>query len=98
MHLHFLTNTALDEAIQKYQDVLIGHGLRYRTEIIDTQNTLNRVSAIAVYARISAPHYNACGMDGIALDSKKTFGATETTRSSWALPIFCGSTRAIHCR
>lgn len=79
MPFAFLTNTALDEAIQKYQDVLIGHGLRYRTEIIDTQNTLNRVSARAVYARISAPHYNACGMDGIALDSKKTFGATETT-------------------
>ncbi len=79
MPFAFLTNTALDEAIQKYQDVLIGHGLRYRTEIIDTQNTLNRVSAHAVYARISAPHYNACGMDGIALDSKKTFGATETT-------------------
>ena len=33
----------------------------------------------AVYAHISAPHYAASAMDGVALKAMDTFGATETT-------------------
>ena len=43
------------------------------------RQALGRVTANAVYARISSPHYNACAMDGIALEAKRTFGASETT-------------------
>ena len=79
MPFTYLTNTPLDEAVKKYLEALTAHGLCYKTESIGTQDALDRVSAHAVYAKISAPHFNACGMDGIALDSRKTFGATETT-------------------
>ncbi|HOJ00155.1 MAG TPA: molybdopterin biosynthesis protein [Anaerolineaceae bacterium] len=79
MPFNYLTNTPLDEAVEQYLKILLEHGLHYKTEVILTQDALGRVSANAVYAKISAPHFNACGMDGIALDSRKTFGATETT-------------------
>jgi putative molybdopterin biosynthesis protein len=79
MPFNYLTNTPLDEAVKKYLDVLVARGLRYKTESIRTQDALDRISSQAVYAKISAPHFNACGVDGMALDSRKTFGATETT-------------------
>ncbi|MGV8026619.1 MAG: molybdopterin biosynthesis protein [Anaerolineaceae bacterium] len=79
MPFTYLTNTPLDKAVKDYLDVLIANGLQYKTEGISMKDALARVSAQAVYAKISAPHFNACGMDGIALDSRKTFGATETT-------------------
>lgn len=79
MPFSYLTNTAIEEAVKKYLGALNAKGLQYKTELISTQDALHRISARAVYAKISAPHFNACGMDGIALDSRKTFGASETT-------------------
>lgn len=79
MPFQYLTNTPLDEAVQTYLDALNAKGMMLGNETLPTQNTLNRVTAQAVYARICAPHYNACAMDGIALDAQITFGATETT-------------------
>jgi len=79
MPYSYLTNTPLDEARDTYLNVLKGHGLKPRIETIRVQDALRRISAHAVYAKICAPHYNACAMDGIALDSSITFGATETT-------------------
>ena len=79
MPFQYLTNMPLDEALTTYLDALITRGLTYKTESIYTSKALGRITSRAVYAKISAPHYNACAMDGIALDAKKTFGATETT-------------------
>ncbi len=79
MSFEYLTNIPLDEAIEKYLATLKERGLTYTTENINTVSALGRITSKAVYAKICAPHYNACAMDGIALDAKKTFGATETT-------------------
>ena len=79
MPFQYLTNMPLDEALKTYLDALITRGLTYKTESMHTSKALGRITSKAVYAKISAPHYNACAMDGIALDAKKTFGATETT-------------------
>ncbi|HNW95694.1 MAG TPA: molybdopterin biosynthesis protein [Anaerolineaceae bacterium] len=79
MAFEYLTNIPLEEAREMYLSALRQAGLSYKTEIIPTNSALGRVSAHAVYARISSPHYNACAMDGIALDAKRTFGASETT-------------------
>ena len=79
MSYQYLTNTPLDEAVKNYLDALSAQGLNLGDERIPTQDALGRVTARAVYARICAPHYNACAMDGIALDARITFGATETT-------------------
>jgi putative molybdopterin biosynthesis protein len=79
MPFQYLTNTALEDAVKTYQDALSAHGISLGSEVIPTQAALGRITAQAVYARICAPHYNACAMDGIALDAHITFGATETT-------------------
>jgi len=79
MPFQYLTNTTLDEAVQIYQETLTSGGMSLGSETIRTQDAQGRVSSQAVYARICAPHYNACAMDGIALDARITFGATETT-------------------
>lgn len=79
MSFEYLTNIPLEEARQIYLETLLAQGLKSKSETILTVAGLNRVTARAVYAKISAPHYNACAMDGIALDARKTFGATETT-------------------
>ncbi|MGV7976584.1 MAG: molybdopterin biosynthesis protein [Anaerolineaceae bacterium] len=79
MAFEYLTNVPLEEARATYLAALRQAGLSYKTETIPTSTALGRVTASAVYARISSPHYNACAMDGIALDAKQTFGASETT-------------------
>jgi putative molybdopterin biosynthesis protein len=47
------------------------------TETVAVDNALNRVTAAAVFAKISAPHYHGAAMDGICVRAKDTFGATE---------------------
>jgi putative molybdopterin biosynthesis protein len=79
MAYQYLTNLPLEEAREKYLAALMQHGLQYKQENIPATDALERVSAAAVYAKISAPHYNACAMDGVALDSALTFGASERT-------------------
>ena len=75
----YLSNTPLGEALRAYLAFLADRGMAHRTEEIAVADALGRVSARAVYARLSSPHYTACAMDGIALTASITFGATETT-------------------
>lgn len=79
MPFQYLTNIPLEEARETYIDSLLENGLVHESETIPTTQALHRVTAQAVYAKICAPHYNACAMDGIALLAGRTFGATETT-------------------
>ena len=79
MAFEYLTNVPLEKARQDYLDALQSVGLKASSETLLTLEATNRVTACAVYARISSPHYNACAMDGIALRASQTFGATETT-------------------
>lgn len=46
---------------------------------------LGRVTAQPVFARISSPHYHACAMDGAAVKSAATFGASERKPVSLSL-------------
>lgn len=75
----YLSNTQLSEALRQYLSFLEQRGLPYRTETVSVEASLGRMSACAVYARQSSPHYTACAMDGIALLARRTFGATQTT-------------------
>lgn len=47
------------------------------TESIEVEEALGRVTAEAVYAEDSSPHYYAAAMDGIAVEVKETFGASK---------------------
>lgn len=46
-------------------------------EEISVEEALGRVTAAPIFARNSSPHYNASAMDGIAVDSSVTFGASD---------------------
>lgn len=79
MGFDYLTNVPLKEARKKYLDRLKENGFAPRVETISVQESCGRMTAKAVHALICAPHYAASAMDGIAVNARDTFGATETT-------------------
>lgn len=79
MKFEYLTNVPLDQARTDYLKLLKDKGYAPETEVISVWEASERVTAQAVYARISAPHYAASAMDGVAVRAEHSFGATETT-------------------
>ena len=79
MGFEYLTNVPLEQARNEYLALLQSKGFGPRTEVIPVFESCGRVTARAVYAHICAPHYAASAMDGVAVNAKDTFGATETT-------------------
>ena len=49
----------------------------WATETIAVSDAVGRVLAEPVHARLSAPHFHAAAMDGIAVKASATFGASE---------------------
>lgn len=79
MAFQYLTNVPLERARREFRDALRCAGFGPEAETIPVQDACGRITAEPVYARICAPHYPASAMDGIALEARATFGATETT-------------------
>lgn len=79
MSFEYLSNATLEEAVEGFLAQLEGRGFAPRAEWVPTGEALGRITAAPLYAAISAPHYHACAMDGIALAASVTFGATATT-------------------
>ena len=46
-------------------------------ERVSTEASLGRITAGAVFARISTPTYHSAAMDGIAVKAERTYGTTE---------------------
>ena len=78
MAFTYLSNYPLEEARELFLRELVEAGLTPRVERIPTSVANGRITSEAVYARICAPHYNACAMDGIALKASLTYNASET--------------------
>ncbi|HPR34826.1 MAG TPA: molybdopterin biosynthesis protein [Anaerolineaceae bacterium] len=78
MAFTYLSNYPLEEARELFLKALIDAGLKQQVESVPTSEANGRITAEAVYARICAPHYNACAMDGIALVASLTYSASET--------------------
>jgi putative molybdopterin biosynthesis protein len=79
MAFSYLTNVDLAQARAEYVRLLLDNGFAAPEQTVPTPLAAGRVTAQAIYAHISAPHYPASAMDGIALSAGCTFGATETT-------------------
>src|SRR3990170_2922221 len=83
-----LDNQPLADAIRKYDDALraaaIGGPLP--GERISVSDTLGRVTAEAVIAKISSPFYHSAAMDGVAVRFLETFGASETRPKRLRVP------------
>lgn len=77
----YLDGLPLEDAIEKFFGYLkeIGALSPGRPELVPAEDALDRVTAAPVYARISSPHYHASSMDGMAVQSSSTYGASETT-------------------
>ena len=85
MHKHgrdyYLSDIPLDEAIRKFDRALADAGaLRYtESERVPLDRANGRVTAEPVWAERSSPHYDAAAMDGVAVRSADTVGASETS-------------------
>jgi len=55
-------------------EACLGNAAVERLTVLASQG---RVSADAIFARVSSPNFNASAMDGIAVKAKSTFGASE---------------------
>ena len=77
----YLTDLPLEEALSHWITTLRSRGLLAPTpaEAVGGAEACGRVTAEAICAVRSVPHYNAAGMDGIAVRAEDTFGASETT-------------------
>lgn len=79
MAFEYLSNVPLEEAVKGFLAALRERGMAPAVETVPVGEALGRVTAEPLYAAISAPHYHACAMDGIAVSAHATFGATATT-------------------
>lgn len=74
----YLTTKPVDEAREIYMEAL-GDAAAPNTETIRVVDALGRVTSEAVYAIYSSPLYNSAAMDGIAVISSVTAGASEAS-------------------
>ena len=74
----YLKTTPVEEAREKYLEAL-GEAIEPRTETVRVIDALGRVTAEAVFARYSSPLYNSAAMDGIAVISSRTEGASDSS-------------------
>ena len=72
----YLKEVALEEAQGKFLRFFAGY--KSPEEIIPVNVAADRVTAKPIFARLSAPHYHAAAMDGVAVLATSTFGAAET--------------------
>jgi len=77
----YLEDIPLDEATSRFESALQQAGSPSRTgsERVALDQALHRVTAGPVWAKISSPHYHAAAMDGAAVRSEDTAGASEKT-------------------
>ena len=75
----YLNNVPLSEAKKVFFNHLRNAGFTGKTETVSVADACGRIIKNAAYAHICSPHYNASAMDGIAVKSEYTFGASERT-------------------
>lgn len=71
----YLSKRSLAETLAAFVDGLSID--RRLPELIAVEESLHRITAEPVFARVSAPHYHGSAMDGIAVRAEDTFGASE---------------------
>lgn len=74
----YLNTIPVEEARAKYLEA-VREKITVRHEVIKVTDSLNRITAKAVYARYSSPLFNASAMDGIAVRAADTDNASETS-------------------
>ena len=77
----YIDNMDLEEALELWERRLSGAGCLnpMESEVISIDDSLGRITAEPVFARLSSPFYNASAMDGIGVNFQDTIGAGEAT-------------------
>ncbi len=76
----YLDNTPLGDALRRWDEKINAEGIKpLEGEYVSAKDSLHRVTAEAVAARLSAPFYHSSAMDGYAVKFADTFGASETS-------------------
>ncbi len=77
----YLEDIPLDQAWENFTAALKEVHLwqPLQAENVDLAVASGRITSKAVWARVSSPHYHACAMDGYAVRSADTEGATDTS-------------------
>jgi len=74
----YLTNVPVEEALERFQNALSPY-LKAENEFVEVIHSLDRVTAEAVFARCNSPLYDCAAMDGVAVISAHTHGASESS-------------------
>lgn len=74
----YLKTVTVEEALEKYLKVL-RTVTKKKWERIPVTESLNRVTRCAVYAKYCSPLFNSAAMDGIAVITERTKGASEVS-------------------
>lgn len=72
----YLKTIPVEEAKEKYMEAL-GGLIEPKIETVDVRDSLDRITASAIFARYSSPLFNASAMDGIAVKASDTDNASE---------------------
>lgn len=77
----YLKSTPLNEALNRWMMRLEHEGLfsPFEGETVKVIDSLGRITAEAISAKISSPFYHSSAMDGYAVRFTETFGASERT-------------------
>jgi putative molybdopterin biosynthesis protein len=77
----YLEDIPLEEARHRFFSAIDGDGAAepVKGETVALEKALGRITAEPVWASLSSPHYHASAMDGYAVCSTDTAGATETS-------------------
>ena len=74
----YLSNISIEEALTRFQEALGPH-IKVENEYVEVIESVGRITGEAVYAKCNSPLYNCAAMDGIAVASAQTRGASEAT-------------------
>lgn len=76
----YLNKLTLKEAQKIWYKSLLKYKLAepLKGELVSTEDSLGRVTAEPVFAKISSPHYQAAAMDGVVVRARDTYQASES--------------------
>ncbi|MBA3063538.1 MAG: molybdopterin biosynthesis protein, partial [Atribacteria sp.] len=77
----YLSKLTLKEAQNKFNKTLLKYGLVYplKGELVSTEDSLGRITAEPIFAKISSPYYQAAAMDGVVVRARDTYEASESS-------------------
>ncbi|MDP2945241.1 MAG: molybdopterin biosynthesis protein [Atribacterota bacterium] len=77
----YLSKLTLKEAQEKFYKTLLKYKLAQplKRELVPTEDSLGRVTAEPIFARISSPYYQAAAMDGVVVRARDTYEASESS-------------------